>query len=283
MPLGVHTSIAGGLSKAIDRALDLGCDCVQIFARNPRSWASKPLPPAEARLFRERRRLSKLWPVAVHTNYLINLCSPDDDIFGKSLTLFKKELSTAEDIGADFLVTHLGSPQEMGRQFAVLRILSAFRDFAGTKLGKKTTILLENTSGAGAAFGSDLKEIARIIEGAKLLNINAGLCFDTCHAFAAGYPLKAGGVKRLLSIIDKEIGLKSLKLIHLNDSRGAFSSRLDRHEHIGKGKIGLDAFKEFLTHPKISPIPMILETPKKTEEDDPMNLKAVKGILSNIA
>ncbi|MBI5493356.1 MAG: deoxyribonuclease IV [Deltaproteobacteria bacterium] len=283
MPLGVHTSIAGGLSKAIDRALELGCDCVQMFARNPRSWVYRPLDPAEAALFRKRKKETGIYPVAVHTNYLVNLCTPDSVNFDKSLFLFKKELSTAEEIGADYLVTHLGSPMDMGSEFAITRVLSAFRDFAGDGLGKKTTVLLENTSGAGSAFGSGLKDISRIIEGAKALGLDIGLCFDTCHAFAAGYALKAGGAKALLSVIDKEIGLERLKLIHLNDSKGRFSSRLDRHEHIGKGQIGLEAFRELLTRPEIIRVPMILETPKKTAEDDPRNLKTVRKILSNIA
>lgn len=282
MPLGVHTSIAGGLSKAIDRAFDLGCDCVQFFARNPRSWIYKPLAPAEAALFRKRKKETGIYPAVVHTNYLVNLCTPDDVNFDKSLFLFKKELSTAEEIGADYLVTHLGSPMDMGKEFAITRILSAFRDFAGT-IGKKTTVLLENTSGSGTAFGSDLKDIRRIIEGAKAFGVEVGLCFDTCHAFAAGYELKPGGAKALLSVIDAEIGLERLKLIHLNDSKGQLSSGLDRHEHIGKGKIGLDAFREFLTRPEIARLPMILETPKKTPGDDTRNLKTVRKILSNIA
>ncbi|MBI5641935.1 MAG: deoxyribonuclease IV [Deltaproteobacteria bacterium] len=279
MPIGVHTSIAGGLYKSVERAEALGCDAMQIFSRNPRAWEFKPVTQAEAALFKARREEAGLWPVAVHTTYLINLCAPDEAIFDKSLFLFKKELSTAEQIGADYIVTHLGSPQDMGTEFALLRILSAFKDVEAAGLGKKTQVLLENTSGAGYGFGSDLADIGRIISGARKFGLDTGLCFDTCHGFAAGYGMaEPGDIETLVSTIDKEIGLKRLRLIHLNDSKGAFNSGLDRHEHIGKGRIGLEAFRALLNHPKIKPVPLILETPKKTEADDPWNLNTVKDI-----
>ncbi len=288
-PLGVHTSIAGGRQLAVDRAVELGCTAMQIFGRNPRSWAFSPVPAHEAALFREKRAQESIWPVAVHTTYLINLCSPADELFDKSVDLFKGEISIAADLGADYLVTHLGSPGGLGAEYAVERVLEALEKAASIGVGGaggagalpgSVEILLENTSGAGAGFGANLDEIGRVLDGAARIGIKAGLCFDTCHGFAAGYPF--GSVEdagALVAAIDASVGLERLKLIHLNDSKGESGSRLDRHEHIGKGRIGATGLANFLNHPKIRGIPLILETPKKSLEDDPGNLRAVRRIL----
>lgn len=279
MPLGVHTSIAGGLHLSIERAASLGCDAMQIFGRNPRSWGFKPVAKTEVDLFRAKRKASGIRPVVIHTTYLINLCSPDEEIFYKSVDLFKNELRTADALEADYLVTHLGSSQDMGREYALKRIFTALKDVEKNGLGKNAAILLENTSGAGYGFGSRLTDLGEIIENAKGLGLKAGFCFDTCHAFAAGYEM--GDAKKtdaLINTIDKEAGLKNLHVIHLNDSKGGAGSNLDRHEHIGKGKIGIEPLTHFINHPEILPKPLILETPKKTEEDDPRNLSTVKEI-----
>ncbi len=284
MPLGVHTSIAGGISASIDRALELGCDALQIFGRNPRSWGFRPLSRDEIALFRSKRLKADIWPVVIHTTYLINLCTPDTANFDKSLYLFKNEIHTAEELGADYLVTHLGSPQEMGLDFAITRINEALKDVYKSGLGKKTMILLENTAGGGYGFGSAFSEIGDIIDNAEEAGLKAGLCFDTCHAFVAGYPMRTPEeASELVRTIDKEAGLKRLKLIHLNDSKAGLNSRLDRHEHIGEGKIGLIGFKAFLNNPKIKPIPLILETPKKSGKDDSKNLKTVRRMLAENA
>ncbi|WKZ32298.1 MAG: deoxyribonuclease IV [Thermodesulfobacteriota bacterium] len=280
MPLGVHVSIAGGVSKSIERARRLGCDAMQIFGRNPRSWIYTPLPEAEARLFRALRKEAGLFPVVVHTNYLINLTAPDDAIFHKSIDMFKKELGIAEAIGADYLVTHLGSPQDMGPAFALKRVSLALMEVAGSGLGRTTRVLLENTSGSGSGFGSRLDDIGRIIRGAKENGLDAGLCFDTCHAFAAGYSYStAKEADSLAKRIEAEAGRGSLRVIHLNDSRGGLGSKLDRHADIGKGAIGSESFRHFLNHPKIKKVPMILETPKDSDEDDLRNLAEVRRIL----
>lgn len=278
-PLGVHTSVAGGLWKAVDAAVDLGCDAVQIFARNPRSWADSPLAPETVRLFRERREAAGLWPVAVHTTYLINLCAPDEDIYAKSLRLFKSELRSASELGADYLVTHLGSPKEMGTAFAIERVKASLKAVADAGLGTTTMILLENTSGAGSGFGADLADIAELLDAASSFGLKAGLCADTCHGFAAGY-LMAGskGKDGFVSSIESSVGLGRLKLIHLNDSKGKLGSRLDRHEHIGRGEIGMDGISSFLKDERIAGIPLILETPKKRPDDDPENLRRVRSI-----
>lgn len=280
MPLGVHVSIAGGVSKSIERAKRLGCDAMQIFGRNPRSWIYSPLPASEASLFRSLRKEAGIRPVAVHTNYLINLCAPDDGIYYKSIDIFTKELGIAEAIGADYLVTHLGSPQEMGQGFAMKRIGLALKEVAKSGHGRTIRILFENTAGAGYIFGKRLSDIGELIDIAAKDGLDAGLCFDTCHAFGAGYAFStADEVTALVKTIDKDVGLKHLKVIHLNDSKGRFGANLDRHEEIGKGSIGLDSFRLLLNHPKIRPVPMILETPKDSDEDDLRNLAAVRKIL----
>ncbi len=280
MPVGVHTSIAGGLALSVDRAVELGCDSMQIFGRNPRSWGFSPVAPSEVSLFRKRREEAGIWPVVIHTAYLINLSSPDETNYRKSVDLFKNELTTAEELGADYLVTHLGSPHELGAGFAVRRIEEALAGVIAEGLGKKTMILFENTAGGGNSFGSDLAGLGALVERAAEMGLSCGVCFDTCHAFAAGYPLRtAGEIKALVKTVDGDVGLPRVKVIHLNDSKGGLGSNLDRHEHIGEGRIGLEAFRLFLSHPEIRDVPMILETPKKTPDDDPRNLRVVRGIL----
>ncbi|MFQ5735506.1 MAG: deoxyribonuclease IV [Thermodesulfobacteriota bacterium] len=279
-PLGVHTSIAGGRHLSVDRAVELGCTAMQIFGRNPRSWGFTPVPDADAALFRRKRQEASIGPVAVHTTYLINLSSPDDALFKKSVGLFKGELGIADALGADYLVTHLGSPGSMGVEFAVGRVVSALKETVLSTPGARTRILLENTSGAGSGFGGDIAVIGRILALAQKEGIEAGLCFDTCHAFAAGYPMRsAEEVASLVSRLDAEAGPGRVRLIHLNDSKGEAGSKLDRHEQIGMGRIGTEAFSLLLNHPSIRGIPLILETPKKAPGDDARNIDAVRDIL----
>ncbi len=281
-PVGVHTSIAGGLALSVDRAAELKCDAMQIFGRNPRSWGGSPPAPGEVSLFRERRTKAGIWPVVVHTAYLINLSSPDETNYRRSVDLFKDELATAELLGADYLVTHLGSPHEMGPGFAAERIAEALSEAAVQGLGKLTKVLFENTAGGGSSFGSNVADLGALVAKARSYGLDCGLCFDTCHAFAAGYPMRSRReIADLVKRIDGEAGLDRVKVIHLNDSKGAQGSRLDRHAHIGEGGIGLEAFGFLLSRPEIRGVPLILETPKKTPDDDPRNLRVVRGILEN--
>lgn len=256
---------------------------MQIFARNPRSWADMPLAPQTVSLFRRAREEAGLWPVAVHTTYLINLCAPDGDIYAKSLKLFQSELRSAEALGADYLVTHLGSPKEMGVPFALERVKASLKAVAEAGLGRITEILLENTSGAGTGFGSDLADIGWLLDEASRFGLDAGLCADTCHGFAAGYAMSGRkGGNGFVASIDATVGLERLKLIHLNDSKGKLGSKLDRHEHIGRGEIGVGGISSFLMDDRIAGVPLILETPKKTPEDDPENLRVVRSITCGV-
>jgi deoxyribonuclease-4 len=275
-PIGVHTSIEGGLSKAIERALLLGCDALQIFVRNPRSWKENPIAKREVEKFRKKREEAGLWPLVIHISYLINLSSPDGALFRRSLDLFIKELGIAGSLGADYIVTHLGSTRGKGGGFGVKRVIEALKEVASLKPGVE--ILLENTAGGGNQTGSRLEDIAAIID--KVKGLKPGLCFDTCHGFQAGYPMRAPGeAAALVDKIDKEVGLKRLKLIHLNDSKAPLGSKVDRHQHIGRGMIGSSGLSAFLKNPGVKGIPVILETPKKTERDDERNIRLVRGMI----
>ena len=281
-PIGFHFSIAGGFADSVDRATALDCDAMQIFPGNPRGWAHKIVSPVEAALFCDKRKAAGIRCLALHTAYLINLATPDDAAFCKSIALFIDELKSAEALGADYLVTHLGSPLKADKAFAVRRVCDALEELARLELGKKTMILLENTAGSGTGFGADIGMIGGIISRRHLAGQRIGLCLDTCHAFAAGYSLcKEADGTALADMLSREVGIGNLKLIHLNDSKGGLGSRIDRHEHIGAGKLDRAGLRAFLKHPLIKNIPLILETPKKSEHDERRNLRAVMELLGD--
>ncbi len=278
-PLGCHMSTAGGLYKSVERALAAGCKAFQIFARNPRSWQTRPLEPEAAERFTSARDASGLYPLVVHTSYLINLSSPDDVIFSKSRTLFKEELTLAETLGADYLVTHLGTPKGRGRGVAMEQVKKALNDVKRAEINKNTTILFENSAHKGMT-GADIEEIGEVIEIALAEGLKAGMCFDTCHGFSAGYPMKDKKTADALArTIQEAVGPGGLRLIHLNDSKGEAGSGVDRHANIGEGCINKTAMTAFLSAEGIFGVPIILETPKKEADDDIKNLQAVRRLL----
>lgn len=281
-PLGVHVSIAGGYVAALRRAQALGCSCMQIFASNPRGWDVKFPSKEDAGLFREERLASGMAPLVVHVPYLVNLSSPSIDVWSKSIVRLKDEFRIASALGAEYLVAHLGSPLDKGPGYGAPRVIAGLKEVSKTTAGSKTRILLENTSGAGSGFGKDISEIGGIIKACRSFKATIGLCIDTCHAFAAGYQLKTRrDAERMLGEVASTAGIDSLKLIHLNDSKGALGSRLDRHQHIGKGEIGASGLKAFLNHPAVRGLPLILETPKKGDKDDLKNLKTVRTLIGS--
>ncbi len=265
---------------AVSRALETGCEAFQIFVRNPRSWQVRPLDEDTAREFREARESAGLGPVVVHTAYLINLSSPDEVIFGKSVDLFKSELAMSASIGADFLVTHLGTPRGRGRDYAMGRVGEALEDVSRALGRLSTTILFENSAHRGMT-GADIDEIGEVIAMARKAGLGAGMCFDTCHGFAAGYPLVPDEAKarELANLITRAAGPGGLGLVHLNDSMGEAGSGVDRHENIGKGRIGNKALRVFLNQEDIHGTPLILETPKREEGDDLRNLRAARRLI----
>ena len=277
MRLGVHVSIAGKIYEAVDRAKALNCECMQIFSRNPRGWQAAKLDKADVEEFKKRRKEAGITPLVVHIPYLINLASPEDRLYEKSIQAYLEDIRRADLLSAEYFVTHLGSHKGKGRDLGIDRFARAL-DKIIKELKPKVKILLENTSGSGNWLGGDFEDIAEIMTKSHQKD-KLGLCFDTCHAYAAGYDIKnKKGLDETLKKIDKLIGIKKLKLIHINDSKGDLGSHLDRHQHIGKGKIGRDGFKLILHHPKLRDLPYVLETPKEDVKSDPMNLKTVRSI-----
>ena len=278
MRLGFHVSISGGFSLAVQRAYELGCTCMQIFSRNPRGWTVKPLDKADVAEFKKLREKWDIGPVFVHTNYLINLASPKPDLFERSIEQFVIDLERTEALGAEYLVTHLGSANGQTAAWMIDRV-SAALNMAMKLHPPKATILLENTAGEKGDVGYELEQVQEVISRLKDAS-NIGICYDTCHGFAAGYDIRTKkDVDVLAHKIEATVGLARLKGMHLNDCLRDFASHVDRHWHIGEGKIGIDGFGALLNHPAFRDVPKIMETPKETEEDDPRNMKTVRSLV----
>jgi len=276
--IGFHVSISGGFSKSVQRAYELGCTTMQIFSRNPRGWTVKPLDKGDIAEFKKLREQWDIGPVFVHTNYLINLASSKPDLFERSIEQFVIDLERTEHLGAEYLVTHLGSASSQDAAWMIERVAVALN--SAMKLHPpKATILLENTAGEAGDVGYTLEQVQEVIS--RLDDSSSiGICYDTCHGFAAGYDIRTKkDVDALAKKIDSTVGLKRLKGMHLNDCLRDFNSRVDRHWHIGDGKIGLDGFSIVLNHAAFRDVPKIMETPKETEEDDPRNMKTVRSLL----
>jgi len=275
--LGVQVSIAGKISKAVDRAAELGCNTMQIFSRNPRSFRRKPQDGEDIRDFRKRREEEKIYPLAIHAVYTQNLASSNKIFHRISIRDFIRDLGDAQNLGAELVVTHIGSFKRSTYQEGTRRVIKAL-DTILKRAPYGITLLLENTSGSGHWLGSRFSELAYIIDklrGPK----NLGICFDTCHAFSAGYNIRdEEGLSGLISEIESLIGMDRLKLIHLNDTKDKLGSHKDRHQDIGQGQIGLDGFRRIVNHPKLNKTPFILETPKKADEDDLRNLETVRSL-----
>ena len=277
MRIGFHVSISGGFSLSVQRAFELGCTCMQIFSRNPRGWTVKPLDKNDIAEFRRLREQWDIGPVFVHTNYLINLASPRPDLYEKSVEQFVIDLERTETLGAEYLVTHLGSASSRSEDWMIERVSSAL-NMAMRLHPPKAVILLENTAGESGDVGYTLEQVQEVIS--RLTDSSRiGICYDTCHGFAAGYDIRSReGVDELAGKISSTVGLTRLKGMHLNDCLKDFNSHVDRHWHIGEGKIGLDGFKILLNHQAFKDIPKIMETPKETEEDDPRNMRIVRSL-----
>ncbi len=268
--IGAHVSIAGGIDRSVQRGLDLECETIQIFSKNQRQWTSKPLDPAEVESFRSQLDRSGIRPVVIHDSYLINLGGPKEDMFVRSTEAFSDELFRASVLQAPFLVMHPGSHLGEGEEYGIGRIAEGL-DRSWELYEKKkedegegepdTTVLIETTAGQGTGLGYAFEQIADIIERSSI-GEHLAVCYDTCHTFAAGYDIsKPEGYGKTFEMFDSVLGLDMLKVFHLNDSKKGAGSRVDRHENIGKGEIGLDAFVRLVNDPAFRDTPMILETP----------------------
>ncbi len=251
---------------------------MQIFSRNPRGWTVKPLDPVDVAEFKKLRKQWDIGPVFVHTNYLINLASTKPDLYERSIEQFVIDLERTENLGAEFLVTHLGSASGKEPGWMIERVAAGL-NMAMKLHHPKAVILLENTAGEKGDVGYVLQQVQEVI--ARLSDASKiGICYDTCHGFAAGYDIRTNeGVAALAAEIEGTVGANRLKGIHLNDCLRDFGSRVDRHWHIGEGKIGDEGFRSFLGHPLFREVPMVLETPKETDEDDPRNMRKVRTLL----
>lgn len=273
--IGVHTSIAGGIHLSIERARRLGCNTVQIFSHSPRSWSLRKITEEEIQDFRRLRSLYNISPVYIHTSYLINLASYKEEVAKKSKDLLIEEMKIADALGADYVVLHPGSASD-SEQKGFERIIRNLKE--ALKGRYRSKLLLENTAGERGDLTSRIHQLARIMKSLNNTSIG-GICIDTCHAFQAGYDISnKNGVEELIDEIKRELGIDKLKLLHLNDSKRAFGSGVDRHEHIGKGSIGEKGFETLLNNPFLLNVPVILETPKEGDEDDLMNLKVVRRL-----
>ncbi|HLI30793.1 MAG TPA: deoxyribonuclease IV [Terriglobia bacterium] len=278
MKVGVHTSIAGGLENAAHHAAKIGCDAFQMFSANPRGWRNAAPAPEEYEKFRAARQSYGLAPVVVHANYLVNLAATDEVIRGKSVAAFRKEIERALALGADYLVVHPGSAKGTTPAQAIAQCISSLRRAADRIKLDGLTVLIENTAGQGSVIGRTFDEVAEIVAGAAE-ELPVGACIDTAHCFAAGYPVHTPeGLKEVVGRIDSTVGLDRLRVIHANDSKSAFGSHSDRHEHIGKGKIGTEAFARIVRHPKLRAVPFICETPLDKPGDDKRNLQMMRKL-----
>ena len=278
--LGVHVSVAGGIDRAVSRAQEKGCDAFQIFSSNPRGWLSSPISRQSAERFVSSLSQSGLFPAVDHMPYLPNLASARDEVYQKSVQALALELDRCRILGISYLVTHLGSHLGAGRESGMERIVSALEAALEGESGR-TVLLLENSSGTRNSVGSSFQEIATIIDSLPQEKERIGVCLDTCHLHAAGYDLRSSqALESVLEQFRDCIKMEHLRLIHLNDCRGGLGAHLDRHEHIGLGQIGEEGFRAVLSHPALSGLPMILETPQDSRRDDLGNLETARRLAS---
>lgn len=279
MRLGVHVSAAGKIYEAFERAAELGCNTMQIFARSPQQWRQARLDPAEVKEFALRKEKLDINPVFVHIPYLINLASPVPGLYKASLKAYIEDIMEADALKADYIVTHMGSHKDTSEESGIRRITRALNLIIQRTKKSRVGILLENTSGSGSWLGYRFSHHREIIRGLEDKQ-RVGLCLDTAHAFLAGYDISGkAGLEALLDEIDAQVGLEKLKLVHFNDARGKLGSHFDRHDHIGKGAIGMEGMKRIINHPLLRRCAFILETPKDEPRADRKNLEITRKFL----
>ncbi|MCL6582866.1 MAG: deoxyribonuclease IV [bacterium] len=281
--LGAHLSIAGGVSKSIERGVSLGCAAIQIFTGFSNRWHSKPIPDEQLCAFRQQR--DRLKVIFAHNNYLINLASPEPVISSRSYESMLEEMERAQALGLPYLVihpgSHLGRGEEEGLRAVAQHLNSLFADTRGSCL----RILLETTAGQGSNLGYRFEHLAKIISSVHSPE-RVGICFDTCHVFAAGYDLRTQqGYEKTFLEFDRLIGTSAIFAFHLNDSKYELGSRKDRHEHIGQGLLGMEAFRLLLNDERFAHVPMVIETPKGKGgfsgglSEDKRNLAVLRSLI----
>ena len=278
--LGAHQSIAGGVERALQRGLEVGCDTVQIFVKSPNRWVSKPLEDKSIIAFNEAVDKTGIWPVFAHSLYLINLATPDDALWEKSLAALVDDLERCERLGLPGLVIHPGSHRGSGEEAGLARIASALDEVHARLPGYGVQVWLETTAGQGDHLGYSFAQLRAMIDGVRHPE-RLGICFDTAHAFAAGYELRTReGYEATWEAFDAALGLERLQAIHLNDSKKDLGSRVDRHEHIGQGLLGLEPFRFLVNDSRFRGVPMTLETEKGPDlAEDKENLQVLRDLI----
>lgn len=280
MPIGAHMSIAGGIGKAFLRGQGVGCEVIQIFTKSSNQWKARPISEEEIREFEDNGESTGIRPVLAHNSYLINLASPKDELYKKSLNAMLLEMTRAGTLGLHYIIMHPGAHVGSGENAGLKRIADALNLLFEKTKGSKLKLLLETTAGQGTVLGHRFEHIAEIIDGVSD-GKRVGVCLDTCHTYVAGYDIK-NRYDEVFQEFDKIIGMERLKALHLNDTLKGLGSRVDRHWHIGKGELGIDTFKRIMRDEGLKDLPMIIETPKGIDEDgrdlDAINL----GILRRL-
>ena len=277
--IGYHAPIAGGLHMALLNSHERRCNTVQIFSRNPRGWMAKPLDQDEVERFRTLREESKISPVVIHANYLINLASSDENIREKSIASFREELERGIILGADYLVVHPGSAKGACEADGIRTCAASLRTASRGLDLSSFRILLENTAGQGACIGHRFEHLREIMEAVPELDL--GVCFDTAHAFTAGYDLReTDGTTATIQSLEKNVGTRNVRAVHFNDSKAVYNSHVDRHWHIGRGHIGRDALRRIAQHPKLAHAAFLLETPQDDPRDEKRNLAALRSFVN---
>lgn len=283
--LGAHQSIAGGYYRAVQSARQSGCDCVQLFTKNNNQWRAVPITAEQSDRFRDALRQCHITHPLAHDCYLINLASPDSDLWDKSVRAFVHELQRAQTLGIPYVVTHPGSYTYSTPRLGIRRIARALNRIHKETRGMATQCLLETTAGQGTSLGWRFEHLAMILDGLREPE-RIGVCFDTCHVFAAGYAMGTQDqFEETLGTLDALVGLRRIKAFHLNDSGRELGSRVDRHAHIGRGKMGLQPFRFLLSDPRFQSVPMYLETPKGQEPGvdlDVINLETLRNLMTPV-
>jgi deoxyribonuclease-4 len=289
---GAHLSIAGGVERAVERACAIRADCLQLFVKPPQQWRFQPLHDKDAERFRSAAAGAGLSPLVGHASYLVNLATPDEALYEKSLQCLLAEWDRAEGLGLEFLVLHPGSHTGSGEAAGLARVARALERLHRERPGHRSRILLETTAGAGSTLGGRLEHLQYLVETCEAgpsaspaveAGGRLGIAIDTCHLFVAGYDLKTqSAVDETLGKIDEAVGLGRVGVVHANDAKGALGSHRDRHEHIGRGKIGREGFRALVNHPALAALPFILETPKRDAHGramDPVNLRTLRRLV----
>ncbi|PIQ82602.1 MAG: deoxyribonuclease IV [Candidatus Omnitrophica bacterium CG11_big_fil_rev_8_21_14_0_20_64_10] len=280
MRLGAHMSVAGGFEKAIERGTEVGCRTIQLFTKSNNQWRAAPISAEQADTFRKAWKASPIGPILSHTAYLINIGSPNPETFEKSKAALLVEMQRAETLGLDFLVLHPGARLDSDEKACLKQIAKTAAWVIRQTPKASVRLLYETSAGQGSTVGHTFEQLAELLAQTGAPD-RTGICLDTCHIFAAGYDIRTpAAYEKTMKHFDRTVGLAQVRAVHLNDSKKELNCRVDRHEHIGQGKIGLAGFRCLLSDSRLNRAPMVLETPKdETCAEDKMNLKVLRGLI----